>query len=267
MNKATLQKACRGFMKKASKHSPAILAGIGVVSIVSTAIFAVKATPKATQVLDEGKDDIERIKEDDDFTEDEKKLEIREIRKQMCIEFAKLYWKAAANAALGTTAIIFAYRTQNKRNLALSAAYALAAQELTDWKETARELKILNKGNEQKIRDKMTEKKVERAKDSNKQVIFTGTGEDLFIDDWSGQVFKSSVVEVEKAVNEWNSQMLMYDQVTLNDLYYLLKIPEVPAGDLGFESGHGTVGVIFGSSLVGDKAYITMGFDRQPTIL
>lgn len=272
MNKAMLTRSCHAAMKKASKHAPALLVGVGVVSIVSTAILAIKATPKAVEVLDKGKRDLDLVENlDPEYHEDEeKKREIWEIRKRMCKQFAKIYWKTAANAAVGVTAIIFAYKTQQKRTLAISAAYALASQELIDWKEAARELKIMKKGDEQKIRDNLVKKKVERSEKSRaagQNVIFTGSGDDLFLDEWSGQVFKSSVVEVEKAVNAWNAQMLNEDEVTLNDLYYLLGIPEVPAGDLGFESGHGTVGVIFGSSFVNDRAYITMGFDRQPMIL
>lgn len=268
MNKAALQKACKKTVATASKHAPALLIGVGVVSIVSTAILAVVATPKAIEVLEDGKDAIDQATEDLESDPERLKKELWEIRKEMCKRFAKIYWKTAANAAIGATAVIFAYRTQKKRTLAVGAAYALAVRELNDWKETARELKILNKNNEQKIRDSLVKRKVERAeqniKSNKQQVIFTGGGEDLFIDDWSGQVFKSSVTDVEKAVNEWNNKMLLEDEVTLNDLYFSLGIPEVPAGDLGFESSHGIVKVMFGSSFVNGKAYITMGFDRQP---
>jgi hypothetical protein len=61
--------------------------------------------------------------------------------------------------------------------------------------------------------------------------------------------------------------MLREDQVTLNDLYYLLGIKEVPAGDLGFEASYGLVDVVYGSALVDGKAYITMAFDREPRLL
>ena len=273
MNSVAIKQVLKKATKSASKHAPVILIGVGVASIVSTAVLAVIATPKAVKVLDDGKNEIDDISESEELTEVEKNDEIKEIRKEMCKQFAKLYWKAAANAVIGGTAIVFAYKTQKKRTLAISAAYSLACKELLDWKETAKELKILNKNNEQKIRDAMVKKKVERAKKpdskdkTSSKVIFTGKGEEYFIDDWSGQVFKSSVTEVQKAVNEWNQQMLTYDQVTLNDLYYILGIPQVPAGDLGFESSHGCVEVIFGSSFVDDRAYITMGFDRQPMLL
>ena len=272
MNSTAIKQMVKKATKSASKHAPVILIGVGVASIVSTAVLAVMATPKAVKVLDDGHDEIDKISNDDHIDEKEKTAEIKEIRKEMCKQFAKLYWKAAANAVIGGTAIIFAYRTQKKKTIAISAAYSIAAKELLDWKETAKELKILNKNNEQKIRDVMAKKKVDRVKKkqetdkTSSKVIFTGKGEEYFIDDWSGQVFKSSVTEVQKAVNEWNQQMLTYDQVTLNDLYYILGIPQVPAGDLGFESGHGCVEVIFGSTFVYDKSYITMGFDRQPML-
>ena len=260
MNTAGLQKVFKSAIKSASKNAPLIMTCVGVVSIVSTAILAVTATPKAMDVIENGRD----ILDDKEITAEEAK----QVRKQMILRIAKCYWKPAASAALGITAVIFANRIQHKRYLGLASAYAISIKELADWKETARELKLINKNGEQKIRDKLAEKKVKEAKDKPKQqVIFTGTGDDLFMDEWSGQIFKSSVTEVDRAVNDWNGKMLREDQVTLNDLYYLLGIKEVPAGDLGFEASYGLVDVVYGSALVDGKAYITMAFDRQPRLL
>lgn len=265
MNKA-VNKIIKSATRTISKYSPQILAGLGVASIVSTAVLAAKAAPKAHEISENAKDQIERIQEKD-LPEEQKKDDIREVRVAMYKRMAKLYWKPVLSGAIGATSIILGTHVQNKRHAALASAYMISVKELADFKEAARELKILNKNNEQRIKNKIVDKKVEKANENKSQIVFTGKGEDLFIDDWSGQIFKSSTVDVERAVNEWNAKMLREDQVTLNDLYYLLNIPEVPAGDLGFESGHGPVEVIFGSSLVDDKAYITMGFDRQPMIL
>ena len=254
-----LQGIFKSVSKTMVKHSPEILTGLGIASIFGTAALAVAATPKAIAVKDLADEQVDHIESQDGPKED-----IREIRKAMYIKMAKLYWKPAVTAAVGTTSLIFAHKIHTKRHLALASAYAITAKELSDFKEAARELKVLNKNNEQKINDHLVKKKVERAKSKNKEVIFTGQGEDYFVDNWSGQIFKSSTIAVEKAVNELNSKMLREDQVTLNDLYYLLGIPEVPAGDLGFEASHGMIEVVFGSSLIDGKAYITMEFDRLP---
>lgn len=260
MNTAGLQKVFKSAIKSASKNAPLIMTCVGVVSIVSTAILAVTATPKAMDVIENGRD----ILDDEKITAEEAK----QVRKQMILRIAKCYWKPAVSAALGITAVIFANRIQHKRYLGLASAYAISIKELADWKETARELKLINKNGEQKIRDKIAEKKVKEAIDNPKQpVIITGSGDDWFMMEWTEQIFKSSITDVDRAVNDWNSQMLREDQVTLNDLFYRLGLREVPAGDVGFESAYGLIGVVYGSALVNGKAYITISFDREPRLL
>lgn len=43
-------KATKGFV---SKHSPEILTGLGVASMITSTVFAVKATPKAIKLIEE----------------------------------------------------------------------------------------------------------------------------------------------------------------------------------------------------------------------
>lgn len=55
MQKPNLTKMCRSVKTATVKHSPEILTGVGIAGMVTTTVMAVRATPKAIQLLDEEK--------------------------------------------------------------------------------------------------------------------------------------------------------------------------------------------------------------------
>ena len=55
MQKPNLTKICRNVKTATVKHSPEILTGVGIAGMVTTTVMAVRATPKAIQLLDEEK--------------------------------------------------------------------------------------------------------------------------------------------------------------------------------------------------------------------
>lgn len=265
---ATLMKVGKSALKWTSKHSPELLAGVGVAALIGTAIFAAKAGPELKRISNTGRELMDEAKNDPESDPERLRQELRDIRKSMCIRYAKTLWKPATTVVIGSIAIIGSNRLKHKALVGMTGAYLTTVQEMKDLKDSIKELKLLNKNQEQKVRDKMAEKKVERAvKNKQPVVISSGGGDDLFIDDWSGQIFKSTSTNVEQACIELNHQMLREDSVTMNDFYYRLGIPEVPSGDLGFESVDGPVEVEFGSVLKDGKAYITVGFSRSPILV
>ena len=46
---------------KAMKHSPEILAGVGVVGVVASTVLACKATTKLSGVLDDAKEQLDKV--------------------------------------------------------------------------------------------------------------------------------------------------------------------------------------------------------------
>ena len=52
MQKPNLTKICRSVKTATVKHSPEILTGVGIAGMVTTTVMAVRATPKAIQLLD-----------------------------------------------------------------------------------------------------------------------------------------------------------------------------------------------------------------------
>lgn len=55
MQKPNLTKICRNVKTATVKHSPEILTGVGIAGMITTTVMAVRATPKAIQLLDEEK--------------------------------------------------------------------------------------------------------------------------------------------------------------------------------------------------------------------
>ena len=55
MDKSTVARLIKSAQTTLSKHSPEILTGIGIAGMVTTVVLAVKATPKALQLIEEKK--------------------------------------------------------------------------------------------------------------------------------------------------------------------------------------------------------------------
>ena len=52
MTKQTIIEALKSAQKSMKKHSPEILTGIGIAGMIATTVSAVRATPKALQLID-----------------------------------------------------------------------------------------------------------------------------------------------------------------------------------------------------------------------
>ena len=99
-------------IKTVSDKSPEILIGLGLTGMLTSTILAVKATPKALDILE---------KED------------RELSK---IDKVKLTWKCYAPAAIGyctsAACILGANSVNSKRNAVLASAYKISESALME---------------------------------------------------------------------------------------------------------------------------------------
>ena len=102
------------------RHSPEILIGLGITGMVSTTVLAVKATPKALDLIEEAK-------------EKENKDELT------AMETVKATWKcyipAATTCVFSAACLIGANSVNSKRNAALATAYKLTENAFTEYKE------------------------------------------------------------------------------------------------------------------------------------
>lgn len=126
------QSMVKGYNKvsfQAMKHSPEILAGVGVVGIVASAVVACRATLKINDVLSDAEDKLDKVKEmtnrvDVDYTEEDAKKDTTIIYVQKGVEIIKLYLPAFTLGTVSIGCLLASNNILRKRNAALGAAYA-----------------------------------------------------------------------------------------------------------------------------------------------
>lgn len=231
-----------------TKRSPEILTGIGIAGMVTTTILAVKATPKALDLI--AKEEGER----------------GELLTKP--ETIKLCWKCYIPATITCTAsiacLVGASSVNFKRNAALATAYKLSETALSEYKDAV--IETIGEKKEQIVKDKMSEKKLKEEPVTKNQVILTEKGNTLCYDYHSGRYFKSDIDTIKKAVNEINSSMIRDDYASLNEFYDEIGLPHTEVGgSLGWNINDGLLEVYFSSKIADDGTpCIVMSYETQP---
>lgn len=116
---------------QAAKHSPEILAGIGVVGVITSTVLACKATMKINDVLEDAKYQLDKVKEVsndpayvDQYNEEDAKKDTTIIYVQKGVEIVKIYLPAITVGAVSLGCLLASNNILRKRNAALGAAYA-----------------------------------------------------------------------------------------------------------------------------------------------
>ena len=223
MNVNNLKLVAQNVGKVINKNSPTILTGMAVAGFVTTVIFAVKATPKALEILDQ-----ERIMRRDYDNN-------RPITKKDVI---KLAWKPYIPAFLmGGTSIacmIFANRINLRRNAVLTSLYAISETTLKEYQQKV--VETIGENKERKIRDAVKEDIINKNPPNDSSIILTGKGESLCYDVLSGRYFKSDIETIRKIENQINKKLLSNMWVSLNEVYSELGLPSIDLGrDIGWD--------------------------------
>lgn len=216
MNKSVINKV----LNTAKEHSPEILVSAGIVGMISSTVLAVKATPKAMQLLEDKKAD----------------LGVTYLTKKESIQTAwRPYIPSVALGVVSAACIVGGTATNLKRNTALATVYAISENTLKEYQR-----KTVEVVGEEKARE--IDKAVAKAKVKERPVIIdqndseyvtnTGEGNTLFYDSLSGRYFRSSTNAVDRAINSINKSMLTEHYITVNEFYNELGIPTVGAGSL-----------------------------------
>ena len=196
------------------KNAPTILTIAGGVGVVATTVSAIKATPKAVQLLNTAKD----------F----KGEELTNLEKFKMV--APLYIPTIIYGAT-TILCIFGANVLNKRHQAsLVSAYALLDNSYKEYKKKV--IEIHGKDGELEIVEAIVEDKYEKEQPS------TESDELLFYDQFSGRFFNSSMNNVLSTFYQINRDINCNYSATINDFYDYLDIPHIDGGDvLGWSVG------------------------------
>lgn len=234
MGKTNLATIAKDIRKFASKRSPEILTGIGIAGMITTTILAVRATPKALELIEEQKEE-ESVDELSSF------------------EVVKVAWKpyipAMVTCVASTACLIGASSVNTKRNAALATAYKLSETALSEYRDKV--VETIGEKKERIVRDKVAEERVKKNPVSKNEVIVTGNGKTLCFDPISGRYFMCSIETIKKAENTLNKQMLhdISGYVSLNEFYDELGLDHTSVGnDLGWNTNQ-LIDIDFSSQL------------------
>lgn len=196
------------------KNGSTILTCAGAVGVVGTTVLAVKATPKAMELIKAAEE------------EKGEKLTKTEVFKK-----AGPAYIPTALVGAGSIACIFGANVLNhKQQASLASAYALLDSSYKEYKAKVKELH--GEDGEKAVR-------AEIAKDHYKEedVPNEDDGKQLFYDEWSQRYFRATNETVLSAEYALNKIVAEDCYATLNELYGLFEIDGIDGGDdIGWSS-------------------------------
>lgn len=128
---------------KIKKRSPEILIVVGVVGTVASAVIACKATTKVNKIIDDAKDDIDKVhaatencvtEAGETYSTEDSKKDLVIIYAQTGVKLAKLYAPAVILGTFSIASILASNNILRKRNVALGAAYAAIDKSFKDYR-------------------------------------------------------------------------------------------------------------------------------------
>lgn len=252
MNVVPVKNAITNVGKVVEQKSPAILTGIGIGSFVGCAVLAVKATPKAIQLMDlKAQEKYIELLEPNDSAEyetyeewlgvEERRIVQPSVYFQVLtpVEVVKSTWKAYVPAVglgvVGIVCLIAAARVSSARNAAFAGAASIAEKALYEYQQKVFDILGEDKANE--IRDQIAKdhvQKIDTFQDAgidNTVVCCRGTGDTWIYDPVTDRKWKSDLETVRAAMNDFNHDLIGGIYGSLNDWYYCLGIKGVQIGD------------------------------------
>lgn len=229
MNKASVTRFFKNIGRGVSKHSPEILIGMGITGMVTTTVLAVKATPKALELIEQEK----RKRIGSATIEEAREWSEAGGVSISPVDYVKLCWKpyipAAVTGVFSIACVVGASSVHAKRNAALATAYKLSTTALADYRDKVVETVGEKKAKE--VRDKVVKEKVETKEVIPTSNVIESMKDVIFYDMAFGQTFYSDVESIRKAVNDLNYEMLSSQYASLNDFYDLLNIDRIDIGN------------------------------------
>lgn len=201
-------------MRKLRRNAPTILTIVAGVGVVATAVSAVKATPKALELLEDATNN-----KGEDLTTVEK------------IKVAGPVYIPSVIFGAATIGCMFGANHLNKQQqAAMTSAYALLDNSYKEYKKKVKEMY----GEEA---DEYVRKELAKDQYADNDIIWDDDTE-LFYDEFSKRYFESTMKDVIQAEYNLNRQMATCSGAYLNEWYEFLGIPEIPAGkELGWSTG------------------------------
>lgn len=241
--------------KVTADNAPAILTGLGVTGLVTTAILTGQASFKAAEVIRE------HTKPIDDPIGNLSREMTMTVREK--VEFTWQYFiPAIGTGALAITCIIAANRIQTRRAAALASAYTLTQEFFKEYR--GKVLEKLGDKQEKEISEAVAQDRANKAPFISKQVMIVD-GQSLCFDTYTGRYFTSSVAAIREAVNEINFQINSSYFASLSDFYFMIGLEAVKeSDDLGWNADRQLAVTYSGILGPNQQPAIALTFDVYP---
>jgi hypothetical protein len=227
------------------QKSPALLLGGGIAGVVGTVILASRATLKLGDVLDKAQADIDLLDKagelrPDEYSDKDIVKHKAVVKLQLALSIAKLYGPSVALGGVSIALLVSSHNILNKRNAALTAAYAALDKSYRAYR--ARVVEELGEDKDREfIHAVKTEKVTTVNPETGKKVTTeekTATGTSAY-----GVVFRrenpnwasnpdTNIYFLRCVQNYANDKLQRQGYFMLNDLYTELGVEKTKAGQV-----------------------------------
>lgn len=189
--------------RRLSRHSPEILLFSGLVGMFTSIIFAVKATPKALDLIEE--------KEPESIPETIKTV-------------VPVYIPSAVSFAASAAAIIFSNRIKTGRYAGLALAYEGLRESIRAYRDKVTE--TIGEKKEKKIRDEIAKERLDLIPQEKFAIPIYNSEDYPMVDSGTGAVFPATVAKIDKGVNWANREKRNKFCVSYAELLYEWNVPK-----------------------------------------
>ena len=250
--KEKLMKTYKKVELKAIKHSPEILAGVGVVGVVGSLVMACKATTKLSDILEDSKEQLDKIKEvaadpayEEKYSQDDAKKDTTITYVQTAMKVTKLYAPSVILCASSLGCLLASNNILKKRNAALSAAYMTVDKSFKEYRKRVADR--FGEEVEKEIRYNIKAEEITKVDENGNEVtetvkVMDGTDDPNSYSDYA-RFFDESCAAWQndaeynltflKAQQQYANDLLKArGRLFLNEVYRMLGIDETKAGQV-----------------------------------
>lgn len=235
-------------------NSAAILTGVGITGVVTTAVLTGRASFKAQQIIEhELNDRVEQMMP----AHDPEPL----TTKEKVLAVWPEYIPAAGSAITTITAIFFSHQIAMKKTAAMAAAYGISEKAFQEYKDKVVEKLGVKK--EEAIGTDIAQDRV-NANPPDQTIIVMGD-EVLCYDQLIGRYFKSTMEKIKQAEIKTNEEIINHSYASLSFFYDLLDLPGSDFGDQVGWNMNNLLEIQYSTILSPDnRPCISIGFKTQP---
>ena len=250
--KEKLMKTYKKVELKTIKHSPEILAGVGVVGVVGSLVMACKATTKLSDILEDSKEQLDKIKEvaadpayEEKYSQDDAKKDTTITYVQTAMKVTKLYAPSVILCASSLGCLLASNNILKKRNAALSAAYMTVDKSFKEYRKRVADR--FGEEVEKEIRYNIKAEEITKVDENGNEVtetvkVMDGTDDPNSYSDYA-RFFDESCAAWQndaeynltflKAQQQYANDLLKArGRLFLNEVYRMLGIDETKAGQV-----------------------------------